>query len=175
MKPEQDVTLFGNPAKTDANGLAVLNINEGALAIQGDYFAVVSEATAFGVGETAFSQGLQPYAFSMPTAFEPQYQTVYLYSDRSVYQPGQPVYFRGVVRSKNDVTYGLMSLKSVYVRITDFEGKDIYGKQVPLTPFGTLADSFTLDENAGLGSYTIIALPGFTGTSEQAKNYQGPT
>jgi uncharacterized protein YfaS (alpha-2-macroglobulin family) len=124
---------LGSPIKTDGNGLATLNL----LAYpEATYYtgisvnAVVSDATNLGIGSNywAWASGLQPDFFNVSyNPYQPD-RTIYLYSDRSMYQPGQPVHFRGVLRGEDGVKYGLLPAKTVNVQVTDDQGAVVYDK-----------------------------------------------
>ena len=78
-----------------------------------------------------------------------------MYTDRPIYRPGQPVYFRGIVREKLDVTYTLPDFNRVQVTLRDNQGDIIYDQALPLDDSGAFADEFTLSDAAGLGNYGI--------------------
>src|SRR5262249_8499497 len=109
---------LGAPVKTDGNGLARLDLSA-PIAVQRDsLFAVINDGKNLGVGSTSWNEGLQAYNFNQPTDYNPTTFTAYLYSDRSIYEPGQPVYFKGVLRTRDDVTYALPNIKSVPVEVS---------------------------------------------------------
>ncbi|MEP7286630.1 MAG: Ig-like domain-containing protein [Chloroflexota bacterium] len=161
-----DVKFYGGEkhdeigtAKTDSDGLATYSFAQPLQTLNEDLYAVVNDGTNFAVGTSNWSDGIDPWAFNLQGDFYPQDVSVYMYTERALYRPGQPVYFRGVLRSRNDMTYSLSDLKTMPVEIFDNEGKSVYSKDVPLTPFGTFADSFNIDPNAPLGYYRIVARP----------------
>lgn len=117
--------------------------------------AVLNDGTYFGVGLTSWTDGIDPYLFGLPSNYYPQQYAVYLYTDRAVYRPGQPVHFRGIIRNKDDVTYTIPDMTTVPVQIYDDKDELIYDKELPITEFGTFNDTFELAEEAGLGSYRI--------------------
>lgn len=133
------------------------------------FVAILNTDEHFGVGYSAWTSGLEPYQFGQNYSFYPNAYETYLYTDRPVYRTGQPVYFRGIVRSKDDVTYTRPALDTVPVRITDTRGELIYEKDVELSPFGTFSDSFDIAQEGSLGSYRIsVELP-----SEQEYRSEG--
>ena len=112
----------------------------------------------FGIAVNDWYKGIGPWDFGFPSDFAPRPYRVYLYTDRPIYRPGQPVYFRGVVRAEDDVHYTLPTgLEVVPVTVYDDEGQAIYSDTLPLSDFGTFNGQFTLGEEAGLGYYYIEA------------------
>jgi hypothetical protein len=155
----------GAPVKTDANGLARLDVTGQAYSLDQSLFAVVNDGDAIGVGAAHWSQGISPNDYGISLDTNPANLSVYLTSDRSIYQLGQPVHFKGVIRTRDDVTYGLGSFKTTAVQIFDPQGTAVYSKSLPVNDFGSFADTFTLPETVPFGTYRIVAAPGFTGQS----------
>ncbi len=83
--------------------------------------------------------------------------TAYLYTDRPLYRPGQPVYFKGIVRVDDDLTYKLPTQQQVEVIITSYEGEEVYHETLPLSDTGAFDATFQLDDGAPLGSYFLTA------------------
>jgi len=124
------------------------------------FVAVLNSDNHFGVGYSSWTNGLEPYQFGQSYSYYPQQFQTYLYTDRPVYRTDQPVYFRGIVRSKDDVTYTTPPFETVPVRITDARGEVVYQEDVELTPFGTFSDSFDIAPEGSLGSYRVsVSLP----------------
>ncbi|MDX2163293.1 MAG: Ig-like domain-containing protein [bacterium] len=119
---------------------------------------LIDEGDRFGIGLSSWSDGIDPYHFGYNVNFYPVPYRVYLYTDRPIYRPDQPVHFRGIVRSVDDVTYTPPAFRSVPVRITDEMGNVVYEQTLTLTPFGSFSATFQLAADAGLGYYQIGAL-----------------
>lgn len=117
--------------------------------------AVVDTDTHFGIGYSEWSNGIEPYNYGYNNNYNPPRHSVYIYTDRPIYRPGQPVYYRAVVRSQDDVTYTTPEVDQVDLTIRDAQGEIIHEERVTLSPFGTLSDEFMLEAEAGLGTYSI--------------------
>ncbi len=140
---------------TNADGLAVLDIPR-LSTLYTTLFAAVQSEGRFAFGNSQWSRGLAAWEFDLPAEYEPRARTTYLYSDRPIYRPGQPVYFRGVLRNQDDVTFTVPdNLQSVPVRVYSPEDSIVYEANLPLTPYGTFSDDFTLDDGAALGFYRL--------------------
>ncbi|HLC05224.1 MAG TPA: Ig-like domain-containing protein, partial [Anaerolineales bacterium] len=87
---------------------------------------------------------------------------VYVYTDRPIYRPNQPVYFKGILWLDDDLAYGRPAQKTVHVSINTYK-ETIYEADLPLSPLGTFDGQITLDPEAALGSYSInVRMPGKT-------------
>ncbi|MBN2471904.1 MAG: Ig-like domain-containing protein, partial [Anaerolineae bacterium] len=141
---------------TDADGLAQASIPE----MENLYeylYAVVNTPDAFGFAVSDWTWGVEPYDFNQMPDYYPVDVRGNLYTDRPIYRPGQPVYFRGVLRARDDVTYSPPPMDELPIRIEDNLGEIVYEATLPLTEYGTFSGEFTLAEDAGLGYYQIIA------------------
>ncbi|GAB4569244.1 MAG: hypothetical protein Kow0077_01450 [Anaerolineae bacterium] len=141
---------------TDADGLATASIAR--LENLYEYlYAVVNAPEAFGFAVSDWTWGIEPYDFNQNTDYFPSDLRGYLYTDRPIYRPGQPVYFRGVLRARDDVTYTPPPYSQVPVRVEDNRGETVFEAVLPLTRYGTFSGQFDLAEDASLGYYQIIA------------------
>ena len=147
---------------TDHDGLVQLDIPL-TRDLHTRFAAVLDSARHFGLGYSDWTNGLEPYQFGYHLAFHPPAFQSYLYTDRPVYRPGQPVYFRGIVRSKDDVAYGLPDLATAAVSISGPRGEIIYEQALPLNDFGSFSGLFDLAPQAVPGAYTLsVDLPSTT-------------
>lgn len=142
---------------TDDDGLARFDIPE-LDSLYTSMYALVNTEQHFGYVFSEFTQGIDPWRFDFYADFTPEPYSVYMYTDRPIYRPDQPVYFRGVVRDRDDVTYTpIQGLDTVSISVFDVEGQAVYETELPLTPFGTFSGQFDLDAEAALGYYRVVA------------------
>lgn len=80
----------------------------------------------------------------------------YLYTDRPIYRPSETVYFRGVLRERDDMTYTIPNRRTVPVRIEAVDGTRLFEKDLELTPFGTFSGELELPDDVAIGDAYII-------------------
>jgi uncharacterized protein YfaS (alpha-2-macroglobulin family) len=139
-------------------------------------YAVVDDGNIFAVAVNGWSEGIQSWEFGLPSQYEFQNFSLYIYTDRPIYRPGQEVYFRGVLRAKNDVAYSLPAQTQVTVQIINDQGEEVSTQNLPVNEYGTFNGSFTLSDDASLGYYTIqVEIGGVvTGRGFQVAAYRRP-
>ncbi|MEQ8672256.1 MAG: Ig-like domain-containing protein [Aggregatilineales bacterium] len=144
---------------TDADGVLRLDmLRANDLSIP--HVAILQSEGQFGIGTNRWTDGIDPWQFGENAIFYPQQYSLYMYTDRPVYRPGQPVYYRGVVRNRDDVTYTIPDLDVVTVNVYNDQGEIITTREAPLTAYGTFSGQFDLDADASLGYYQIsVVLP----------------
>ena len=85
-----------------------------------------------------------------------RYYRGYIYTERPIYQPGQEVFFKAIVRGDDDVHYTLPDEGTpISVRLLDARGNEVQTQELLLNAFGTVNGSFELGQGAMLGNYTI--------------------
>ncbi|MCA9797580.1 MAG: alpha-2-macroglobulin, partial [Candidatus Eremiobacteraeota bacterium] len=158
----QEVTFFDDnnrqlgTAITDQDGLARLDVSQrpyrstmlAAILPQGEPqgeqgFSAVSENWA---------QGISPWEFGLEVAYELPIYNVHLYTDRPIYRPGQDIYFKGIIRTEDDVTFQRPDLRQVHVTLRDAAYETVLDEMVELTPAGTFNGEVTLEAGAALGT-----------------------
>ncbi|NDJ75176.1 MAG: SH3 domain-containing protein, partial [Chloroflexi bacterium] len=143
-------------AITDADGLAVAQIPH-LSDLYTTMFATVDEGDHFAYGVSNWTTGIESWQFDISTSYDPEDFTVYLYTDRPIYRPDQPVYFRGILRDRNDVQYTVPPISEVPVVIYDDRGEIIFEEVLPVTPQGSFSGELMLSPDAPLGYYRIVA------------------
>lgn len=153
---DKDMRLVGEGI-TDQDGLLALEVP----APEQPYdarFAISSSAEAFGFASSQGDSGVDMWQYGLYGGyFAPVNQpTAYVYTERPIYRPGQPVYFKGIVRNDDDLDYSIPETRSIKVKISSFE-ETLFEKELPLSDMGTFDGEFKLDSEAALGYYTIEA------------------
>lgn len=142
-------------ATTDADGLARFTLPNRLSYIVSPIGAVVQTETDFAFAVSEWDNGVQPYEFGFSQQYAPEDRRIYLYTDRPIYRPGQTVELKGIVRAEDDVRYSLPPEQSVRLVVYNDFYEAILERTIPLTEFGTFAESIELSEAASTGYYTI--------------------
>ncbi|KAB2859532.1 MAG: hypothetical protein F9K46_11050, partial [Anaerolineae bacterium] len=91
---------------------------------------------------------------------EPPTRTGYVYTDRPIYRPGETLYFRGVIRNKDDMTYSVPNVRSVTVQAEiGYDGVYIFDCKVEVSEYGTFSGEIQIPEDAQLGDGYINVMP----------------
>jgi uncharacterized protein YfaS (alpha-2-macroglobulin family) len=161
--PNLPVTLYGKEGAitardtTDVNGV----FRTGFSTLEDLWTAFLAYSGApgepnFSVVHTDWYNGIGPWDFNLMSEFYVRPYRIHVYTDRPIYRPGQPVYFRGIVRAEDDARYTLPPRgETVSVTVRNDQGEEIYQETLPLSDLGTFNGQFTLAPEAGLGYYFI--------------------
>ncbi len=82
-------------------------------------------------------------------------ESLYVYTDRPIYRPGEMLYFKGTYRNRDDFNYTLSDLDTLKVLITDYNGITLLDTQVELTEFGTFSGEVLLPDDTAIGQVYI--------------------
>lgn len=156
------VTLYDRSFKrvasgvTDSDGLIYWDDLPLSVNYDSRYYAITDAPDVYGVAISGWSDGVNPYDFGISTDYylRPNEPTAYVYTDRPVYRPGQPVSFKGVIRTNDDLAYSLPAYEEALVTIRSYQGT-VFNETLPLSEFGSFTGQMTLDGEATLGSYFI--------------------
>lgn len=84
----------------------------------------------------------------------------YLYTDRTVYRPGQTVFYKGVLRRNAGDDYQLPAATVVELKINDPNDRTLFTESLTSSENGSFHGEFNIPETAALGQYSIIASSG---------------
>jgi uncharacterized protein YfaS (alpha-2-macroglobulin family) len=110
------------------------------------------DVSRWGFVASNWDEGIATRDFRLPYYYGEPSHTVFLYSDRPIYRPGQSVYFKGVIRADDDGRYTLPKIDRLPVSIQDAQGNEIYREEVPVR-HGHVLRQVQLADEAALGMY----------------------
>ena len=112
----------------------------------------------FAVAINYWQDGIERWNFGLSTEDFLQPFNGQIYTDRSIYRPGQTVHFKGILRQDDDARYSLPPGGiTLDVSVFDGQGKEILTTEYPLNENGTFHGQLDLAAEAGLGFYSINA------------------
>jgi len=165
--PDISLTVYNESFRSVAQGVTDA---DGVLQVavpvppkpEDERYVVADDGQVFGFASSGWGSGVDLYDYGLwGSDYEPgDRPKVYVYTDRPIYRPDQPVYFKGILRHDDDLAYRLPTVLRVHVTIENYK-ETIYEEDLPLSPFGSFDGEISLDPNAVLGSYSIrVQLPG---------------
>ncbi len=131
----------------------------------------------FAVTTSNWSDGISPWDFNLSVENYVQPVNAYFLTDRTIYRPGQKVYFKGILREDDDAHYSLpTSDAQMDVTIYDPQGTKVFEDSLTVNEMGTVHGEFDLGEEAALGGYSIETTYNdyFFSTSFQVAEYRKP-
>ncbi|MEY2488724.1 MAG: alpha-2-macroglobulin, partial [Verrucomicrobiota bacterium] len=83
-------------------------------------------------------------------------KSVFLFTERGVYKPGEVVHLKGFARSESDEEGNLPAGKKLTVKVTDAKEREVFNKEITLSEFGSFAEEIKLPAET-LGKYRVAA------------------
>jgi hypothetical protein len=117
------------------------------------------------------------YYYREPEINESQDVTsIHLFTDRSIYRPGQTVYFKGIVLAKNQLkkTGGVKSNYSTTVILRDANYQDVDTIKVKTNEYGSFSGKFQLPQSGMNGLFNIYTRPDASNISFRVEEYKRP-
>ena len=87
---------------------------------------------------------------------EGEARSVFLFTERGVYKPGDVVYLKGIARNLNENQSTLPAGKKLTLKVTDARDREILNKVVTLSEFGSFAEEIKVPGGT-LGRYRVAA------------------
>ncbi|MGE5317363.1 MAG: MG2 domain-containing protein, partial [Chloroflexota bacterium] len=81
--------------------------------------------------------------------------TTFFFTDRAIYRPGQPVYFKGIVVDKSGKSPVVVPGHRATVRLFDVNGQNISTQELTSNEYGSFSGSFVLPASMLTGSLRI--------------------
>lgn len=94
----------------------------------------------------------------------------FLFTDRSIYRPGQTVYFKGIAIRTEDGKSEVLPNEDTYVILYDVNGQEVHRLELQTNAFGSVSGEFILPGNVLTGQFRIQLL-GKTHTLSNANTY----
>ncbi|MDT7829620.1 MG2 domain-containing protein [Pricia sp. S334] len=91
----------------------------------------------------------------------------FLFTDRSIYRPGQPLYFKGIAIQKKQNKSSILKDAEVQVDLRDVNGQSVKTQRFESNDYGSFSGEFILPDTGLTGNYTLqassteIALSGY--------------
>jgi len=79
----------------------------------------------------------------------------FLFTDRSIYRPGQTVYFKGIIIKTEENTSQVLTDQSVTVTMNDVNGQKLKTLQLKSNEYGSVAGEFILPNGGLTGKFSI--------------------
>lgn len=163
------VDLNGDPhieGITDKDGFFETTMDETAFAYDGntwnpEIWVTASTAEDFAFVGSTWNSGMTPWDFGFGEDYGwngKDYQLMgFAYTDRPIYKAGDTVYFKGILRLRDQRGTLLPPKSSRRARITirDAEWNTIYDESLPISALGSFHGKLPLDAKASLGGYNI--------------------
>ena len=81
----------------------------------------------------------------------------FLFSDRSIYRPGQTVYFKGILTKRDKKKSSVLAGEWVEVLLKDVNGSEVSQMRLKSNAYGSFSGEFKLPANGLTGEYTLTA------------------
>ncbi|MDG1398637.1 MAG: MG2 domain-containing protein [Polaribacter sp.] len=79
----------------------------------------------------------------------------FIFTDRSIYRPGQIIYFKAIVIKKQGDTSEVLKDEYISVTLVDVNNHDVKELDLKLNEFGSVAGQFVIPNNGLTGQYSI--------------------
>lgn len=134
-------------AKTDANGTCELKMPQ-IDSYYATYNAIVKK------GDESYNLILNQYSDNYRE--DKLSETVYFFTDRSIYRPGQTLYFKGICVEKNGNQSKVVPNKKTKITLKDVNGQEVSNVELVSNEYGSINGTFALPSSGLLGNMTLV-------------------
>ena len=115
-----------------------------------------------------------PYTYyNMSNNQDVDRESTHIFTDRSLYRPGQTVFFKAILTQSNNNEHLLQTQKSVEFILRDANSREISKQTSTTNEYGSVSGEFVLPQGTLPGSFTIETKNGRS--SFQVEEYKRPT
>jgi hypothetical protein len=129
-------------------------------------------------GERFFmDDAMNQYYYNQQPAAPKDYNSVFLFTDRSIYRPGQTVYFKGIVLSRNTASKysSVKSNFSTTVVLRDANYKEADTIAVKTNEYGSFSGKFQLPQSGMNGQFMLYTKKDVNGSASfRVEEYKRP-
>ena len=97
---------------------------------------------------------------------------IHLFTDRSIYRPGQTIYFKGIITQRDGEKYKILPNENASITLKDVNYQDVKSLNFISNEFGSFTGSFVAPTTGLLGSMTLET--GFGNAAVQVEEYKRP-
>ncbi|MBN1953142.1 MAG: hypothetical protein JW801_18195 [Bacteroidales bacterium] len=170
----------GEKYSTDNNGSVIIPFQEPKHpdSYPWQFFADISTATDK-VSTMDLDKGFSYYGYSgqiRQRKYSPYVhhtQTVF-FTDRSIYRPGQTVYFKGLVFRQDGLTNTIVTNQNFRVAFYDVNNQEIASKELTTNEYGTFNGTFTCPASGLMGRMQIQMSNGSGSVTISVEEYKRP-
>lgn len=132
-------------------------------------------------GDSAFTNsewysGISPYEFGINYDWSPPAADIqgYIYSDRGIYQAGERVHLKGIIRENTGLGLVIPDYNNAELEIWDPLNQKVLEQTVSFNRYGTFSLDYSSPAGAALGTYRVVAeLPETENDVDSGKRFSG--
>lgn len=159
---------------TDANGFFKLEREQKASAGYGNYSFLLDISHE---GDRLFMNDyVYDYYYSNQSEEPKTTNSIHLFTDRGIYRPGQTLYFKGIVLSRNNAqkTGGVKAGYSTTLILRDANYKDVDTIKVKTNEFGSFSGKFQFPATGLTGQFTLYTKADGGNVAFRVEEYKRP-
>jgi Large extracellular alpha-helical protein len=140
-----------------------------------DLYSVAKYKVELGADSCLQAENLNSnsYRWERTVPYSTQENTINIFTDRSIYRPGQTVYFKAIVIDKESK---VLANQTCTIELLDVNDETVTEKEIITNEFGSASGEFILPQSGLLGQYSIMATGGGAGTNYfKVEEYKRPT